>query len=127
MKKSIIIVDDDLSILEGLKEVFESADYHVKTARNGVDAIAIAKTEKFDLIFIDLVMPDMDGVQLCKAIKKISPESVAILFTGNLDAELIYKEVEFIDAGGKVYYLYKPLFKDEILKAAQKALEDKAN
>ncbi len=124
MAKKILIVDDDTSILEGLKEVFLDEGYHVKTAAKGVDAVALIKSEHFHLIFIDLIMPDMDGIELCKTIKEISPESVSILFTGNLDAELIYKEVEFMDAGGKVYYLYKPLFKDEILNAAKKAIEE---
>ncbi len=124
MTKNILIIDDDVSIVEGLEEVFKNAGYTVKTALKGVDAIALTKNEHFHLVFIDLIMPDMDGIELCKSIKEISPNSVAILFTGNLDAELIYKEVEFIDAGGKVYYLYKPLFKDEILRAAKKAIEE---
>jgi DNA-binding NtrC family response regulator len=124
MNKNILIVDDDASIVEGLEEVFQEAGYNVKSALKGVDAIALAKTQHFHLIFIDLIMPDMDGIELCKAVKEISPDSVSILFTGNLDAELIYKEVEFIDAGGKVYYLYKPLFKDELLSAARKAIEE---
>lgn len=124
MGKNILIVDDDVSIVEGLKEVFEEAKYNVQTALKGTDALEILKNNQIHLIFIDLVMPDMDGIELCKSVKAISPDTVAILFTGNLDAELIYKEVEFIDAGGKVYYLYKPLFKDEILRAAKKAIEE---
>ncbi len=66
----ILIVDDVSENLEILKEVFEAMGYYVLTAKNGVEAMEILKTEAVDVIISDVLMPKMDGFQLCREVKK---------------------------------------------------------
>ena len=89
----------------------------------------MVKSKKYDLIFIDLVMPGMDGVETCRAIKKISPASILVFMTGKVGGHVdpIFKEVEFVNAGGKDYYLYKPFLAGEILAVTKKALKERGD
>lgn len=67
--KKILIVDDEEHIVELIKFNLETQGYEVITANNGIDAIDIAKKEKPDLVLLDLMLPGMDGYDVCKAIK----------------------------------------------------------
>jgi len=82
----------------------------------------MAEKKRYDIIFIDLVMPEMNGIETCKAIKKVSPDSIPIFFTGKISTDINDKEIEFMNAGGEVYYLYKPFEEGVILETARKAL-----
>ena len=59
----------------------------------------LVKEKKYDLIFIDFILPDKDGIQVCKEIKKINQNAKMVFMTGNTDNDPIFKEMEFIDAG----------------------------
>ncbi len=121
-KVKVLVVDDTpIECLAMYKELDEEG-YEVDTAINGQDALNKAKAKKYDLIFVDLVMPEMDGIQTCQAIKKEFPEPVVILMTGHVYRGLREKEVEFVKAGGEYYCLYKPFMPGELVKVAQKAL-----
>ena len=69
-KDKILIVDDEEHILELLKFNVKNAGYEVVTANNGIDALKIAKEEKPVLVLLDLMIPGMDGFDVCKEIKK---------------------------------------------------------
>lgn len=69
-KDKILIVDDEEHILELLKFNVKNAGYEVVTANNGIDALKIAKEEKPALVLLDLMIPGMDGFDVCKEIKK---------------------------------------------------------
>ncbi|MDO5038135.1 response regulator [Clostridium sp.] len=69
-KEKILIVDDEEHILELLKFNIENAGYQVIWANNGLDALNIAKNEKPHLILLDLMLPGMDGFDVCKEIKR---------------------------------------------------------
>ncbi|MBP1888587.1 two-component system alkaline phosphatase synthesis response regulator PhoP [Clostridium moniliforme] len=69
-KDKILIVDDEEHILELIKFNVKNAGYEVVTANNGIDALKIAKEEKPALVLLDLMIPGMDGFDVCKEIKK---------------------------------------------------------
>ena len=69
-KEKILIVDDEEHIIELLKFNLLNAGYEVLTANNGIDAVKIAKAEKPSLILLDLMLPGLDGFDVCKEIKK---------------------------------------------------------
>ncbi|MGG7077405.1 response regulator [Clostridium sardiniense] len=69
-QEKILIVDDEEHILELLKFNIKNAGYEVVTANNGLDGVKIAKEEKPDLVLLDLMLPGMDGYDVCKEIKK---------------------------------------------------------
>ncbi len=65
----ILVVDDDPDMRETLQIILESADYAVVTAEDGEQCLAKLKEEKPDLLILDLLMPRMDGFEVCKALK----------------------------------------------------------
>lgn len=69
MAAKIMVVDDDPDMRETLEMILGSAGYAVVTACNGEDCLARLKDEKPDLLILDLLMPKMDGFEVCKALK----------------------------------------------------------
>ena len=69
MPKKILIVDDDPDLVEAVSMILESKNYDVAAAYGGVEGLEKAKTEKPDLIVLDVMMPDKDGYAVCKAMK----------------------------------------------------------
>lgn len=65
----ILVVDDDPDMREALQIILESADHTVVTAEDGVQCLAKLKEEQPDLLILDLLMPRMDGFEVCKALK----------------------------------------------------------
>ncbi len=69
MAKKILIVDDDPDLVEAVSSILESKGYDVVAAYGGVEGLEKAKTERPDLIVLDVMMPDKDGYQVCKELK----------------------------------------------------------
>ncbi len=122
--ENILVVDDDAIIGITFQRELNEEGYNVDSVLNGEEALKAVKLKKYNWVFIDKVMPGMDGVETCKEIKKISPDSILIYMTGFLDKNNVLKEAEFVDAGGRVYYLYKPFAQGELLAVVQKALKE---
>src|SRR5512145_1726580 len=80
--KTILIVDDEFSVRESLEKVLSKAGYVTLAADSGNEALAVLSKEKIDLVLSDLKMPDGDGVELLKSIKKNYPDIEVILLTG---------------------------------------------
>lgn len=69
MSQKILVVDDEESIVTLLQFNLEKAGYEVNTAMDGATAFELAKNEKFDLIILDLMIPEMDGLEVCKQLR----------------------------------------------------------
>lgn len=123
-KAKILVVDDEQLILTGLQRVFEDGGYDIKTALTGNAALEMVKNEQFDLIYTDMVMPGMNGAELCRAIKRISPKTEVVLFSGN-PTGLVALWQQFMHVGGRDEILRKPLSKEEILNATEKILSER--
>ncbi len=121
MKAKILLIDDTEVVVRGWQTVIESAGHSVKTATSGREAVEIAQAEKFDIVFTDLVMPGMDGVDVCKKIKAMSPETEIILISGYPE-EIQKYQIDFVKAGGREEFLRKPLWEEDILKAVSSVL-----
>ncbi len=124
MKARILIVDDEALILLSWKKSLMSEGYDVKTAFNGEEALKIASEEKPDIVITDLIMPEMNGIELCRRIKTISPETEVVLLSGHPEAINKYQK-DFVSAGGKDTFLSKPLSINEIIKAVETIMIDK--
>ncbi len=107
LKSKILIVDDEADILEFLRYNFENENYDVITASNGLDAIAIAKSERPNLIILDVMMPAMDGIETCKTLRKI-PELKSVLIVFLTARSEDYAEIAGFDAGADDY-VTKPI------------------
>lgn len=121
MKAKILIVDDEEIILAGWGYLLESAGYNVRTALTGADAVRIAEEQRPDIVFTDLIMPGMNGVEVCRQIKAIHPGTEIVLISGNPD-EIRKCQMDFIMAGGKDKFLRKPVFTDELIKTTEEIM-----
>ncbi len=121
-KKRVLIIDDEPIICRGLEKEFIDAGYEAESAGSCDGALEKIKEREFDIVFIDLVLPGKDGVETCREIKGVSPQSKLVFMTGMMETDPIFKEMQFVEAGGQAHYLYKPFLEGEILEVAQKAL-----
>ena len=106
MKKgqvSILIVDDEEKILEVIESLFLSVGYNVFKALNGKDAQSIFEKENIDLLILDLMLPDISGIEICKEIRKKSRLPI-IMLTAKAEEEDVIKGFNI----GADDYLVKP-------------------
>ncbi len=69
MKKEVLVIEDDSDIVELLKIHLEDLDCHVSSALTGTKGLKLAETEKYDLIILDLMLPEIDGLEICRSIR----------------------------------------------------------
>jgi len=122
MKKkdtTILLVDDELDILEIIEYNLSAQGYHVITAENGVAAISKAKKYKPKLIILDVMMPEMDGIEACEKLRKI-PELSETVITFLTARGEDYSQVAGFDAGADDY-ITKPI-KPKVLVSKVKSL-----
>ena len=120
--KSTIIVDDHLLFTNGLTGILEDIGLKVhSTFSNAKDAITYLKNQNVDIIFSDINMPRMDGIQLCKRLKKLQIETPVIMLSMYEDANIIKESFNH----GAVGYLSKNSDRDEIIKALTNCLNGK--
>ena len=77
--KTILVVDDELKIVQLVRDYLERAGFRVLTASNGSTALALAHTEKPDLIILDLGLPEMDGLDVTRTLRKVSNVPIIML------------------------------------------------
>ncbi|MGM0654759.1 MAG: response regulator [Thermodesulfobacteriota bacterium] len=99
--KKILVVDDEKAILALLKQSFSRDGYEVKTAQSGKEALNILENESIHVMFIDLNMPEMDGIELCREIKKLAPMTVLYAITGYAS---IFQLAECREAGFEDFF-----------------------
>ncbi len=118
-RKKILIVDDEESMRHMLTLILKREGYEVQAAEKGSEALLLVESESFDFILLDVVMPEMDGLDLLQALKKKKVEATVIMMSayGNLDTA-----VEAMKRGA-YDYISKPFRPDEILLTLRKAEE----
>ncbi|MFZ5552292.1 MAG: response regulator transcription factor [Bacteroidota bacterium] len=115
----ILIVDDEQDILDLLTYNLEKEGYTVFTAGNGKDAIASARKNKPDLVLLDVMMPEMDGIETCSAIREI-PDLKNILIAFLTARSEDYSQIAGFESGADDY-ITKPI-KPKVLISRIKAL-----
>ncbi len=120
-RASILIVDDNLSLCKTMSFVLERKGYGVTTARDGPSAIEKIQESAFDIIFMDIKMPVMDGVETYKKIKNIRPEAVVIMMTAYAVEDLVQEALQ----EGAFGVIYKPLDIEKVVTLIESAREEK--
>ena len=118
----VLIVDDERAIRYSLKEILEMENYEVETAENGLEGLQKAGKEKFDAIFCDIKMPEMDGTEMLSKIIEEGIETPVVMISGHAD---ITTAVDCIKKGA-FDFIEKPLDLNRILITLKNAT-DKAN
>lgn len=119
MNNTILVVDDELDILEFVGYNLRKEGYTVLTANNGLTAIEIAKEKTPDLVILDVMMPDMDGIETCermRAIPKLTNTIITFLTARSED----YSQIAGLEAGADDY-ITKPI-RPKVLLSRVKAL-----
>jgi len=115
--KKLLIVDDELSIRRSLYNTFKKT-YQVETASCGLEAVKKVESDDFDLVLLDQKMPDLDGLQVLREIRKIDDRVIIIMITAYGSIE---SSVEAMKLGAYDYIL-KPYELDEIKMVVEKAI-----
>lgn len=122
--KKILIVDDEQDIRELLKRRLEQNNFAAITAANGEEALSISKTNKPDLVLLDIAMPKMDGYETCEKLKQDKDTRgmpVLFLTAKDLDPESVIKHYKSLGADG---YLPKTAAFRELLEKIKEILGD---
>ena len=115
----LLIIDDERSIRNSLKEILADEGYEVDVAENGVEGCAMAEKEKYSVIFCDIKMPEMDGMEVLTNLTEKGIDSAVIMISGHGDIETA---VECIKKGA-FDFIQKPLDLNRILITIKNATE----
>ncbi len=123
MSHKILVVDDDILVLEALEELLTASGYVVRVAARGQEALEMLDRERFDLLILDVVMPKMTGLDLCREVRKRDDEmsKVKIIM---LTAKTEEKNVEIQEKYGCDLYLTKPIDPGRLKELIRETLED---
>lgn len=120
-KGKILVVDDEDIVLISCKRALLPEGFEVKTAQNGIEGLKMIEEERFDLVFTDLKMPDIDGIEVLRIIKQRWPETGVIIITGYQTVDSAVKAIKL----GAYDYIEKPFTPDGIINAVNRALEER--
>ena len=119
---NVLVVDDEQSIRISLREFLKDANYDVSVAEDADEAMNMLGAEDFDVVLADIILPRISGVDLLKAIKKISPRVQVILMTGEPSVETATEAVR----SDAFDYVAKPIGKSKLLRTVANAAKLKA-
>lgn len=115
----ILVVDDESSIRNVLRDILEMEDYEVEEAKDGIEALAKVKINKFDVIISDIKMPKMDGMDVLERIQVLAPDIPVIMISGHGSIETAVDAVK----KGAFDYISKPLDMNRILITIRNAMD----
>ena len=108
---NVLIVEDEPSVSRFLRRACEEAGYAPHVEANGARALALAKNQSFDLILLDVMLPGMNGIEVCRALREARVKSLILLITAR---DTLEDKVAGLDAGADDY-VCKPFHVAEIL------------
>ena len=118
---SILIVDDEIGTRDSLSAILQSEGYVTASVASAKEAMEKARTRFFDLMLLDIRLPDTDGTQLLSHFQKVAPETIKIVITGYASIENAAQALNI----GADSYLTKPLDPDSLLKTIKDKLQER--
>ena len=116
---TILVIDDEKSIRNSLKDILEYEDHHVSIAENGIEGINMVKTNSFDVVFCDIKMPEIDGIEVLKKIKDISYQTPVIMISGHGNIDTAVESIKL----GAFDFIEKPLDLNRVLITIKNATD----
>lgn len=119
IKGRILVIDDEIGIREGCRRTLEREGYGVETAATSQEGLHLIREKEFDLVLLDVILPDIGGVDLLGSILKWDPDLVCIVITGFATVELAVQTIK----AGAYNFLAKPFTPDLLLLCVGQGLE----
>lgn len=111
----ILVVDDQFGDRDTLKTILEDKGYRVATATDGIEAVKMVAEKHYNIIFLDIKLPGMDGIETFEQVKKIDPKAVVIMMTGYTAEDLIERAI----SGGAYTCIHKPFDMEKVLSIVE--------
>ncbi len=118
-RNTILIVDDEEDMLETCRMVLEPFEFEVWTTTSPLKALEYLKSKNIDVLITDLRMPEMDGLNLIKRAKALSPDTEILVFTAYASIETAVEAIKL----GAFNYIQKPFSKEQFIELIKRALE----
>ncbi|NOZ68545.1 MAG: sigma-54-dependent Fis family transcriptional regulator [Deferribacteres bacterium] len=120
MKKKILVIDDEAIVRRSCERTLQPEGFDTKVSASGKEGIELLEKEPFDLVLLDLKMPDMDGIEVLKKIKAAWPETKVVIITGYSTVETAVKTLKL----GAHNYIEKPFTPDTLVNAVKEVFEE---
>ena len=117
-KARILAVDDEAIVLDSFRKILVVAGYSIDTVEKGQEALGLILKRDYDFVFTDLKMPEMDGLEVTKAVKHLRPDMDVIVITGYASIETAVETMKY----GAMDYVQKPFTEDELIDFFNKCL-----
>ncbi len=117
--KKVLIIDDTPAARATIREMLERGGYDVVDARNGNEGLRMIEEHTPDLVVTDIIMPDMEGIEIIRILRKTKSLLPIIAITGSIETPYLQMAQKF----GAVCGLYKPFRQAELLYAVENALQ----
>ncbi len=115
---TVLVVDDTAFMRSVIREILSSEGFEVAEAENGKTALEIYKNVKPDVVTLDIVMPEMDGIEVLKKLKEIDPDVRVIMCTALGEEQILKKAIKM----GAKGYVIKPFHPDKVVEEVKKVL-----
>jgi DNA-binding NtrC family response regulator len=119
--RKVLVVDDDAVVGHSINRVLSGQGYQVREAASGIEALEALGSQRYDMVFTDIRMPGMDGLDMASRMKKSYPEMPVVVITG-YGTEASEKKASDIGVAG---FLRKPLSPDTIIENAERVLRER--
>ena len=119
MNCKILLVDDEKTMVKYLSRRLIKRGFNVSVAYNGLSALEEIKKNDFDLVLLDVLMPEMDGIETLKEIKKIRPETEVVMLTGHASVKVGIDGMK----SGAFNYILKPFDLNDLVEEINLACE----
>jgi CheY-like chemotaxis protein len=121
MAKNILVVDDDELVLLAVRELLAPLGFSVSLAGNGPEALRLAAAQPFDLVVLDVIMPEMDGFEVCRKLRQVPAfqETPILMLTAKSAEEDRQRGME----AGANLYLPKPIAPRRLIALVEEALK----
>jgi|GEM_PF-727208 len=120
MSTKILVVDDQEIVRDFFRDVGECIGEEVETVEDGDIAVDICQHKHFDIVFMDMRMPHMNGLETCRAILRLDPSAKVVVMTGYTEEQMIDEAMK----SGAVAKIYKPFDIDVVVELIKSACRD---
>lgn len=121
MSGKIMVVDDEVYVCKALRKYLGDMGFSVVEAYDGDEALAVYRQERPEVVLLDLVMPDKDGLEVLRELKELDPEAAVIVISAVHEKEMVLRAVN----EGAIDYITKPIDPDHLKLALQGAIKNR--